>query len=575
MSGVVGYVLVSNIPPGFHTADIRRYFADHVEKEKFTCFHYRHRTERKNTDNEDQLATDSEGKTLDKIPSSSGQSFQRQVTSRVHVPRSESPPARPTCCCVVQLLARDVDAFLGSYHRKHWLDSEDNELASRCLLAKISKTDESELSGLPELRPPNIMPRGNVGTSTNFFLDAIRDCRLPSKLIGKLRLEFPKGKHQKYAQVPFQYGRRAGSHPKLVSVDRQKLQALDTAGPVYEAAKDDSDADDDDDTCEEWERHEALHNDVQANRTIGRQVNSSSYLAAGGDLDQQPGTKEKPFESEIELVWEKGGSGLNFYTDAQFWKAQEGTDFDEQTTDDWDVDMSVHYEKNSQFNQHDKDAVDRFDMRRSEFLRSDRHQDSVFRKVATEPTPMKMRSAWASSPPSPPSPPSRPSPTFTFSAARKERKRPFGHFEEHTTGFGGRMLRSAGWKEGMGLGASGSGIKHPIDALEEGQGARDKKGVGYSGADKLVFARHRITSAYTPAGARDPPERLERSNPPLYDKFREQPVKFYSAGTIGGEDRTVVGAERMSRDDRSELEACSDGNVDGHNLTHDDDKADA
>ena len=38
----------------------------------------------------------------------------------------------------------------------------------------------------------------------------------------------------------------------------------------------------------------------------------------------------------------------------QFWKAQEGTDFDEQTTDDWDVDMSVYYEKNSQFNQHDK-----------------------------------------------------------------------------------------------------------------------------------------------------------------------------------------------------------------------------
>ena len=47
------------------------------------------------------------------------------------------------------------------------------------------------------------------------------------------------------------------------------------------------------------------------------QVNSSSYLAEGGDLDQQPGTKEKPFEEEIELVWEKGGSGLNFYTDAQ------------------------------------------------------------------------------------------------------------------------------------------------------------------------------------------------------------------------------------------------------------------
>ena len=29
------------------------------------------------------------------------------------------------------------------------------------------------------------------------------------------------------------------------------------------------------------------------------------------------------FESEIELKWEKGGSGLVFYTDAQFWREKE------------------------------------------------------------------------------------------------------------------------------------------------------------------------------------------------------------------------------------------------------------
>ena len=38
------------------------------------------------------------------------------------------------------------------------------------------------------------------------------------------------------------------------------------------AAGDSGPEDDDNDTCEEWERHEALHDDVQANRTIGRQV---------------------------------------------------------------------------------------------------------------------------------------------------------------------------------------------------------------------------------------------------------------------------------------------------------------
>jgi hypothetical protein len=47
----------------------------------------------------------------------------------------------------------------------------------------------------------------------------------------------------------------------------------------------------------------------------------------------------------MEIVWEKGGSGIVWYTDAQKWKETEG-DFDEQTTDDWDVDYSVYSEEN-------------------------------------------------------------------------------------------------------------------------------------------------------------------------------------------------------------------------------------
>lgn len=58
----------------------------------------------------------------------------------------------------------------------------------------------------------------------------------------------------------------------------------------------------DDDRCEEWERHEALHEDVTS----------------------QERTKERLYEEEIELKWEKGGSGLVFYTDAQYWQEEEG-----------------------------------------------------------------------------------------------------------------------------------------------------------------------------------------------------------------------------------------------------------
>ena len=42
------------------------------------------------------------------------------------------------------------------------------------------------------------------------------------------------------------------------------------------------------------------------------------------------------------MVWEKGGSGLVFYTDAQFWRICEGEE-EERNTDEWDVDVSNHY----------------------------------------------------------------------------------------------------------------------------------------------------------------------------------------------------------------------------------------
>jgi len=51
---------------------------------------------------------------------------------------------------------------------------------------------------------------------------------------------------------------------------------------------DNSDSDD----GEEWDRHEAFHDDVTS----------------------QERNKERLFEEEIEIKWEKGGSGLVFYT---------------------------------------------------------------------------------------------------------------------------------------------------------------------------------------------------------------------------------------------------------------------
>ena len=325
------YVIVNNIPPELHTADLRRFFSSFVESDKFICFHFRHRPEKGKVSEVGRSST----------PSTSQTSYSSQTCGRVHkAPTSKSD--KVTNCCIVNVKTEFVSSFLSQYHRKHWLNSEEEEVPGKCFISKLKldaadvpdsggggessvKDIDSEFLKLPELKPPPMMPNGNVGTSTKFFLKAINDCRLPAKLVGKLKLEFPESRNRKFGSVPHQY--RGNS----ILLERREMEKLNKAGPRITGNGAESDPDDDNDTCEEWERHEALNNDVQANRTNHDQVQSSSYLAESGDLEQQEGTKEKAFEEEIEQVWEKGRSGLNFYTDAQFWKSLEG-DFDERTT---------------------------------------------------------------------------------------------------------------------------------------------------------------------------------------------------------------------------------------------------
>uniref|UniRef100_A0A8C2D513 G patch domain containing 3 n=1 Tax=Cyprinus carpio TaxID=7962 RepID=A0A8C2D513_CYPCA len=173
--------------------------------------------------------------------------------------------------------------------------------------------------------------------------------------------------------------------------------------------------DDDDDRCEEWERHEALHEDVTS----------------------QERTKERLFEEEIELKWEKGGSGLVFYTDAQFWEEEEG-DFDEQTADDWDVDMSVYY---------DRDGGD-MDSRDYVRMRSER----------------RLRDGLEGLP---------------------GRQQKIGSFERFTKGVGRRVMEKQGWREGEGLGNSQRGISEALES--EGQHPNCRRGFGYHGEKLSSF----------------------------------------------------------------------------------------
>ena len=89
--------------------------------------------------------------------------------------------------------------------------SDDSKFLTRAEQKQIPEEREtftlSDLQKLPELSPPDIMPNGNVGTPTMHFMDLIKQCRLPPKVIKKLGLTFPKTKtNKKYGNVPFNYG---------------------------------------------------------------------------------------------------------------------------------------------------------------------------------------------------------------------------------------------------------------------------------------------------------------------------------------------------------------------------------
>ena len=279
-------VIVCNIPADFHSADLRNFFSDFVESERFHCFHFRHRPQ------------------SEVIQLKSANANNKYLT------------VNPLCCILKCANLREKVDIIKKYHFQHWTDSQENILSKRCVILAV-KPDENiesmvtptvsvspakievvlakdKVDNLMELKPPLLMPNGNVGTPTKHFSGLISTCQLPSKIIGKLGLRFTKSKpKRKYGSVPFNYGtRREESDDRL------------------------------DDEEEEWDRHEALHNDVT----------------------EQERNKERIFEEEMEVVWEKGGPGIVWYTDAQVWREAEG-DFDEQTADDWDVDFSIYHEE--------------------------------------------------------------------------------------------------------------------------------------------------------------------------------------------------------------------------------------
>uniref|UniRef100_A0A8C3MGN7 Uncharacterized protein n=1 Tax=Geospiza parvula TaxID=87175 RepID=A0A8C3MGN7_GEOPR len=156
-------------------------------------------------------------------------------------------------------------------------------------------------------------------------------------------------------------------------------------------------------------------------------------------------------------------------------------DFDEQTADDWDVDMSIYYDKDGG----DKDARDSVQMWLEQRLRAGLEEGSVSGQH-------------------------------------------IGTFERHTKGFGRKVLEQQGWTEGLGLGSSNSGMAEALD--NEGQNPRCKRGLGYHGEKLPTFVRRKkprgdssvvISTIYDEPEPQDMGDQLLRRQPLTAMKYRQ------------------------------------------------------
>ncbi|KAJ8044012.1 G patch domain-containing protein 3 [Holothuria leucospilota] len=435
--------MISNISLFVSFSRSSKLFLTFVEEKRFKCFHFRNRPEyrlsrcpskassidhRTISDNDVNVSNVTN---LNVIGSGTSHRIgPTDVLARPNVPSATTSPPRK--CCIIKLSRKNFQKLVHLYNKKPWIDQNGDAMRLRCNIVSVNiknssnsedavedivqevveeskerdvgisgglwegerlrgvhgnragsiSFSEDDVNSLPELNPPDIMPRGNVGTPTQTFLELIKDCKIPPSVIRKLGLIFPKRRsNRQYGNVPFHYGTNVtpGREEEGVALTGKGEEIIDTVVNISLNVKknvqgtesqetsshhqireespernvqSESD-DDDDDTCEEWERYEALHDDVT----------------------KQDRTEERLFEEEMEIVWDKGSSGLVFYTDAAYWDAEKG-DFDERTSDDWDVDMSIFYENGSGT----KDAKDWLQMQKEMRLRRGEEDTSIFTK---------------------------------------------------------------------------------------------------------------------------------------------------------------------------------------------------
>ncbi|KRY58904.1 G patch domain-containing protein 3 [Trichinella britovi] len=466
------YAVVRNIPKNFRSKHLRQFFSTFVEEQRFHCFHYLHCPE--------IIQAEQFFCKEDDAPSKAERSFNNKN------------------CALVLMSLSDRDLFIRRYHGKDWALHSELNVDGKCCIVKC-KDPHSFLSlsqqnngtkgisyvVMRQLKPPALLPNGNVGTPTSVILNFIKQCKFPPHMIRKLGIydRTSRSSQRSGVEIPFAY-------------ETQPVEASEysTTSILKELSEEE---DGDDDQCEEWERHEAFHDDP----------------------GKQDRLKETLYEEEMEIVWEKGGPGLVFNTDA-FQRSQAENDTDEKWADQWDIDMSAYYAEGSEeYDSADKDAKDSLEIRRMAMIQSGQLSDSVFKQPSEKETVGSSGKKYSKKS------------TIEESLDRMKESE-FGAFEKYTKGIGLKLLLKQGWKEGSGLGRTGQGSALPValEMLESAQTGKEKSGFAYRGEKlqrrnfpKKSTEKHIISTIYDDEQNTDLPDSLKRRSELTYMKKR-QPI---------------------------------------------------
>ncbi|KRY82388.1 G patch domain-containing protein 3 [Trichinella pseudospiralis] len=461
------YAVVRNIPKNFRSKHLRQFFSTFVEEQRFHCFHYLHCPE---------IIQAEQFCKADDASSKAEGSFNNKNYA------------------LVLMTLSDRDLFIRRYHGKDWALHSEFNVDGKCCIVKckdprsflLSSEQNNATKGkshlvLRQLKPPALLPNGNVGTPTSVILNFIKQCKFPSHMIRKLGIYDRTSINQRSGvEIPFAY-------------ETQPVEASEYSTSFFRELSDEEE--DDDDQCEEWERHEAFHDDP----------------------GKQDRLKETLYEEEMEIVWEKGGPGLVFNTDA-FQRSQAENDTDEKWADQWDIDMSAYYaEGREEYDSADKDAKDSLEIRRMAMIQSGQLSDSVFKKPNQKETVNSNRNKNSKK-------------SAIEESLDRMKESEFGAFEKYTKGIGLKLLRKQGWKEGSGLGKTGQGSALPValEMLENAQAGKEKAGFAYRGEKlqrtnfpKNHTEKHIISTIYDDEQITDYPDSLKRRSKLTYMKKRQ------------------------------------------------------